>query len=74
MKRSTLVQQLNQPEYEAIQQVISGELKAVDTIIHEFIHTFELREVTSDHDRNQEVKGEGEEHDSYGSHNNPQND
>lgn len=48
VKRSTLLEQLNKPEYESIKQVISGELKATDTIIQEFIHTFELHEVVSD--------------------------
>lgn len=52
VKRSTLLQQLNQPEYEAIKQVISGELKAVDTIIQEFIHTFELVEASPADDTN----------------------
>lgn len=42
--RSTLMQQLSQPEYQPIQQVITGELKAVDQMIQEYIHTFELRE------------------------------
>ncbi|WP_219638278.1 hypothetical protein [Cohnella sp. CFH 77786] len=45
-----MLQQLNQPEYEAIKQVISGELKAVDSIIQEFIQAFELREVPPDSD------------------------
>lgn len=48
VKRSTLLQQLNQPEYDSIKQVISGELKAVDAIIQEFIQAFELREVPSE--------------------------
>ncbi len=54
IKRSTLQRQLEQPEYEAIKQVISGELKATDAIIQEFIHTFELREVISDNDSKRE--------------------
>lgn len=44
IKRSTLQKQLNQPEYDSIKQVISGELKATDAILQEFIHAFELRE------------------------------
>ncbi|MCH1639913.1 hypothetical protein MJ257_07345 [Paenibacillus timonensis] len=52
VKRRALAQQLNQPEYDAIKPVISGELKAVDEIIQEFIHLFELREVVTDeHER-----------------------
>ncbi|WP_082691533.1 hypothetical protein [Paenibacillus rubinfantis] len=48
VKRQVLRQQLNQPEYDAIKPVISGELKAVDEIIQEFIHLFELREALTD--------------------------
>jgi len=51
-KRSTLLKQLNQPEYDAIKQVISGELKATDTIIQEFIQSFELREAFPEGDNN----------------------
>lgn len=54
LKRSTLVQQLDQPEYESIRQVISGELKAVDSIIQEFIHAFELRETPAGSDKTPE--------------------
>lgn len=61
IKRSTLQRQLEQPEYESIKQVISGELKATDAIIQEFIHTFELREAISDDDPNN--KGADETHD-----------
>lgn len=43
--RSSLMQQLAQPEFQSIQQVIAGELKAVDQMIQEYIHTFELREI-----------------------------
>ncbi|MBD3920510.1 hypothetical protein H8B09_17235 [Paenibacillus sp. PR3] len=50
LKRATLLQQLNQPEYEAIKPVISGELKATDAIIQEFIHAFELREMPPQED------------------------
>ncbi|RCX23796.1 hypothetical protein DFP94_1011398 [Fontibacillus phaseoli] len=54
IKRSTLLRQLDQPEYESIKQVISGELKATDAIIQEFIHSFELREAISDNDSKNE--------------------
>lgn len=48
LRRSTLAQQLQQPEFESIKPVISGELKAVDAIIQEFIYTFELHEGQQD--------------------------
>jgi hypothetical protein len=54
VKRSTLVQQLDQPEYASIKQVISGELKATDAIIQEFIHTFELFEAVPGNDNKSE--------------------
>jgi hypothetical protein len=57
VKRSTLLQQVNQPEFDSIKQVISGELKAVDAIIQEFIHTFEFREVSSEND----IKSDGDD-------------
>lgn len=50
LKRDTLLQQLNRPEYEAIKPVISGELKATDAIIQAFIHAFELREMPPQED------------------------
>lgn len=50
LKRDTLLQQLNQPEYDAIKPVISGELKATDAIIQEFIYAFELREIPDQED------------------------
>ncbi len=48
VQRSTLQRQLNEPELEPIKQVICGELKATETIIEEFIHMFQLHEVSSD--------------------------
>jgi hypothetical protein len=62
VKRSTLLRQLNQPEYESIKPVISGELKAVDAIIQEFIHTFELSEASTDV-KDQTRDGEDSEND-----------
>ncbi|MEV5026789.1 hypothetical protein [Paenibacillus sp. LPE1-1-1.1] len=48
VNRSTLQRQLNEPEFESIKQVISGELKATEAIIEEFIHMFQLHELSSD--------------------------
>jgi hypothetical protein len=44
LRRSTLERQLGRPELSGIRDVISGELKATDQIIEEFIHAFELHE------------------------------
>ncbi|WP_145047570.1 MULTISPECIES: hypothetical protein [Paenibacillus] len=42
--RTTLARQLKQEEFEHIRPVISGELKAMDQVIDEYIHLFELEE------------------------------
>lgn len=44
LKRSTLMQQLNAPEFQSINQIIVGELKAIDLVINEFIKLFEIHE------------------------------
>lgn len=45
VNRTTLQRQLQEPELESIKQVISGELKATEAIIEEFIHIFQIHEV-----------------------------
>ncbi|WP_342538641.1 hypothetical protein MKY15_22440 [Sporosarcina sp. FSL K6-1540] len=42
LKRSTIMQQLDQPEFLSIQPILVGELKAIDMIINEFIQLFEI--------------------------------
>ncbi|WP_174887608.1 hypothetical protein [Cohnella herbarum] len=44
VKRVTLARQLNEPEFQTIQQVLCGELKALDQVIEEYIHLFELQD------------------------------
>lgn len=44
VKRDSLKRQVNDPDFEAIRQVVSGELKAVDQIIQEYIQAFDLHE------------------------------
>ncbi|MFC4619021.1 hypothetical protein ACFO4N_09885 [Camelliibacillus cellulosilyticus] len=44
LKRSTLKQQLKSPELQSIQQVLVGELKAIEMVINEFAQLFELHE------------------------------
>lgn len=48
INRSTLQRQIKEPEFESIKQVISGELKATEAIIEEFIHMFQLHETISE--------------------------
>ncbi|WP_039041417.1 hypothetical protein [Sporosarcina sp. ZBG7A] len=43
-KRATIKQQLDQPEFQSIQQVLIGELKAIDMMTDEFIQLFEIQE------------------------------
>lgn len=45
VQRDTLMQQLSKPEFQSIVPIITGELKAVDQMMQEYIHTFELREI-----------------------------
>ncbi|CAM4481657.1 hypothetical protein FHS16_004781 [Paenibacillus endophyticus] len=44
VKRTTLIQQLEQPELKAIHQVIAGELKAIEMVRNEFIDLFGLHD------------------------------
>lgn len=44
LKRSTIKEQLDQPEFQSIQQILVGELKAIDMLINEFIQLFEIQE------------------------------
>ncbi|MNO44698.1 hypothetical protein D3C76_349480 [compost metagenome] len=46
VNRTTLQRQLQEPELDSIKQVICGELKATEAIIEEFIHIFQIHEVT----------------------------
>lgn len=45
VNRTTLQRQLKEPDLESIKQVISGELKATEAIIEEFIHIFQIYEI-----------------------------
>lgn len=54
LKRSTIKQQLEEPEFQSINQILIGELKALDMIINEFKQLFELHEGESidlDHEK-----------------------
>lgn len=42
IKRTTIAQQLEQPEFQSIQQILIGELKALDMVINEFTQLFEI--------------------------------
>ncbi|TQR29011.1 hypothetical protein C7Y47_19165 [Lysinibacillus sphaericus] len=44
LKRTTIKQQLEQPEFQSIQPILVGELKAIDMVINEFIQLFEIHE------------------------------
>jgi len=44
LKRSTIKQQLDAPEFQSIQPILVGELKAIDMVINEFIQLFEIQE------------------------------
>ncbi|EGQ26228.1 hypothetical protein HMPREF9372_1766 [Sporosarcina newyorkensis 2681] len=42
LKRATIKQQLEQPEFQSIQAILVGELKAIDMVIHEFVQLFDI--------------------------------
>lgn len=44
VKRATIKQQLEQPEFQSIQQMLIGELKAIDMVIQEFSQLFDIHE------------------------------
>ncbi|MGE7691253.1 hypothetical protein ACQKMI_18830 [Lysinibacillus sp. NPDC097214] len=44
LKRATIKQQLEQPEFQSIQPILVGELKAIDMVINEFSQLFEIHE------------------------------
>ncbi|WP_071394334.1 hypothetical protein [Bacillus tuaregi] len=44
VKRATIMEQLDKPEFESIQQVLVGELKAIDMVVNEFSQLFEIEE------------------------------
>ena len=62
LKRSTIKQQLEQPEFQSIHPILVGELKAIDMVINEFIQLFEINEdETADRKQSAEVNKEGNE-------------
>ena len=52
-KKATLKQQLEQPELASIREVISGELKAVESIIDEFMQVFDFQDIPTAEDADQ---------------------
>lgn len=44
LRRLTLIQQLDAPEFQSINQILIGELKALDLVISEFSQLFEIHQ------------------------------
>lgn len=59
--RATLQRQLGDPAFEAIKPVISGELKATEAIMEEFINVFQLHELPEEDNPSEEEASAGEE-------------
>jgi len=57
VKRATLVRQLKEPEFQSIQQVLCGELKALDQVIEEYVHLFDLQENASESEEGDSAPG-----------------
>jgi len=48
VRKSTLKKQMEQEEYQSMQETIKGELKALETVINELIQEFDLYELTEE--------------------------
>lgn len=44
IKRLTIMEQLDKQEFQSIQPILVGELKAIDMVINEFVQLFEIHE------------------------------
>ncbi|MED3690878.1 hypothetical protein P4534_19090 [Peribacillus butanolivorans] len=56
LKRSTIKEQLDKPEFQSINQILVGELKAIDMLINEFIQLFEIQESEAADKKNVEME------------------
>ncbi|WP_025784201.1 hypothetical protein [Sporosarcina sp. D27] len=56
-KRATIKQQLDQPEFQSIQQILIGELKAIDMMTDEFTQLFEIQEDETMADAKEDTRG-----------------
>lgn len=52
-KRSTLKRQLETPELQSINPILVGELKAIESVIDEFVQLFEIHEVAETEETNE---------------------
>nr|WP_248509731.1 hypothetical protein [Sporosarcina sp. NCCP-2222] len=67
VKRGTIADQLKKTEFQSIEQILIGELKAIDLVIDEYKNLFEIQEgetTASEASMEQEIKEENknEEH------------
>ncbi|WP_102271965.1 hypothetical protein [Cytobacillus massiliigabonensis] len=69
LKRDTIKQQLEKPEFQSINPILVGELKAIDMVINEFKQLFELRE----NEAAEMVSKESADHEEEGGHLNETN-
>lgn len=56
LKRSTIMQQLDAPEFQSIHQILVGELKAIDMVISEFSQLFEIHESETENLANKKIE------------------
>jgi hypothetical protein len=57
VKRSTVARQLGEAEFEPIKAVLCGELKAIDQVMDDYIHLFDLQEDVMDSQESASVSG-----------------
>lgn len=61
IRRDTLKKQLETPELQTVHPILVGELKAIDMVIDEFIQLFELYEIESGGEQEEEKSSPGAE-------------
>ncbi|MNN61887.1 hypothetical protein D3C81_1771480 [compost metagenome] len=59
VKRATLKQQLEAPEFQEIKLILLGELKAIELVIDEYSRHFELLEMEEESDETEKEEEEG---------------
>jgi hypothetical protein len=58
VKRTTLKQQLEAPEYQEIKSILLGELKAIQLVIDEYTRHFELHRIESEEPQAEDEEGD----------------
>lgn len=55
LRRAAIKKQLEEPEFQPIEQILLGELKAMDLVIAEFTQLFEIQQEEMENGKNEEA-------------------